>query len=433
MDYLPNIFFAIALILGFGYFAKNVKTLIRNIKLGHDVDVSDNKSQRWKNMSMIALGQSKMVKRPIAGFFHIIVYVGFVIINIEVLEIIIDGLFGTHRIFSSIGSLYGVLIGVFEVLAILVFISVTVFWIRRNIIKVQRFWKSEMTSWPKNDANYILYFEMVLMTLFLVMNATDVHFQEMNTGNVISQLIAPLFQGLSEGSLHIIERAAWWIHILGILVFLNYLYFSKHLHILLAFPNTFYASLKPKGQLNNLESVTKEVKLMMDPNVDPFAAQPESSEPPAKFGASDVQDLNWVQLLNAYTCTECGRCTSECPANLTGKKLSPRKIMMDTRDRLEEVGKNIDANNGEFKDDGKQLLGDYISNEELWACTSCNACVEACPISINPLSIIMDMRRYLVMEQSAAPMELNNMMTNIENNGAPWPYSQMDRLNWKDE
>jgi len=433
MDYLPNIFFAIALILGFGYFAKNVKTLIRNIKLGHDVDVSDNKSQRWKNMSMIALGQSKMVKRPIAGFFHIIVYVGFVIINIEVLEIIIDGLFGTHRIFSSIGSLYGVLIGVFEVLAILVFISVTVFWIRRNIIKVQRFWKSEMTSWPKNDANYILYFEMVLMTLFLVMNATDVHFQEMDTGNVISQLIAPLFQGLSEGSLHIIERAAWWIHILGILVFLNYLYFSKHLHILLAFPNTFYASLKPKGQLNNLESVTKEVKLMMDPNADPFAAQPESSEPPAKFGASDVQDLNWVQLLNAYTCTECGRCTSECPANLTGKKLSPRKIMMDTRDRLEEVGKNIDANNGEFKDDGKQLLGDYISNEELWACTSCNACVEACPISINPLSIIMDMRRYLVMEQSAAPMELNNMMTNIENNGAPWPYSQMDRLNWKDE
>jgi len=435
MDYLPNILFALTLILGFGYFFKNVKTLIRNIKLGQDVNVSDNRSQRWKNMAMIALGQSKMVKRPIAGFFHIVVYVGFIVINIEVLEIIIDGLFGTHRIFSSIGSLYGILIGIFEVLAILVFISVIVFWIRRNIIKIQRFWNAEMTSWPKNDANYILYFEMALMTLFLVMNATDTHFQEMNNGNIISQYIVPFFNGFSDENLHIIERAAWWIHILGIIVFLNYLYFSKHLHILLAFPNTFYASLNPKGQLNNLESVTKEVLLMMDPNADPFAAQPESTEDetPAKFGASDVQDLNWVQLLNAYTCTECGRCTSECPANLTGKKLSPRKIMMDTRDRLEEVGKNIDANKGEYIDDGKQLLGDYISHEELWACTSCNACVEACPISINPLSIIMDMRRYLVMEQSAAPMELNNMMTNIENNGAPWPYNQMDRLNWKNE
>ncbi|WP_299391312.1 (Fe-S)-binding protein [uncultured Gelidibacter sp.] len=433
MNYIPNILFAIALIVGIGYFAKNVKKLIRNIKLGHDVDVSDNTSQRWKNMAMIALGQSKMVKRPIAGFLHIIVYVGFIIINIEVLEIIIDGLAGTHRIFSGIGPLYGVLIGAFEVLALLVFVSVIIFWLRRNAIKIKRFWSKEMTAWPKNDANYILYIEMALMLLFLVMNATDLKFQAMNNGNVISQFIAPLFSGLSEGTIHIIERSAWWMHILGILGFLNYLYFSKHLHILLAFPNTYYGKVKPKGELDNLASVTAEVKLMMDPNVDPFAAQPESTEAPAKFGASDVQDLNWVQLLNAYTCTECGRCTSECPANQTGKKLSPRKIMMDTRDRLEEVGKNIDANGGTFKEDGKQLLDDYITREELWACTTCNACTEACPVSIDPLSIIMDMRRYLVMEQSAAPMELNNMMTNVENNGAPWPYNQMDRLNWKNE
>ncbi|MDG1730080.1 MAG: (Fe-S)-binding protein [Algibacter sp.] len=437
MNYLPNILFATILILGIGFFAKNVKKLIRNIKLGHDKDVTDNKSQRWKNMAMIALGQSKMVRRPISGLLHVVVYVGFIIINIEVLEIIIDGLFGTHRIGLKVlpQSVYGFLIGTFEVLAVLVLITVIVFWMRRNVIKLARFWKSEMTRWPKMDGNLILYFEIVLMTLFLVMNATDLDFQTMNSGNIISQYIAPWFSGLSEGTIHIIERGAWWIHITGILIFLNYLYFSKHLHILLAFPNTYFGNLKPQGQFNNLESVTKEVKMMMDPNSDPFAAPAEGAEDevPAKFGASDVQDLNWVQLLNAYTCTECGRCTSECPANQTGKKLSPRKIMMDTRDRLEEVGKNIDANNGEYKDDGKQLLDNYITKEELWACTSCNACVEACPVSIDPLSIIIEMRRYLVMEQSAAPVELNNMMTNIENNGAPWPYNQMDRLNWKNE
>ena len=435
MNYIPNVIFAIILILGIGYFVYNVKKLIRNINLGQEVDVSDNKSQRWKNMSRIALGQSKMVRRPVSGFLHIIVYVGFIIINVEVLEIIIDGLFGTHRIFSSFGSIYGFLIGSFEILAVLVLIAVTVFWIRRMIIRIPRFWNKEMTKWPKNDALNILYFEMVLMSLFLIMNATDFHFQAMNSGNVISQFIAPWFSGLSEGVLHMVERSAWWIHIIGIMIFLNYLYFSKHLHILLAFPNTFYGSLKPKGEMNNLEAVTNEVKLMMDPDADPFATPAEGAEDeaPAKFGASDVQDLNWVQLLNSYTCTECGRCTSECPANQTGKLLSPRKIMMDTRDRLEEVGKNIDANKGEYKDDAKQLLDDYITREEIWACTSCNACVEACPVSINPLSIILDMRRYLVMEQSAAPTELNNMMTNIENNGAPWPYNQLDRLNWKDE
>jgi heterodisulfide reductase subunit C len=387
-------------------------------------------------MGMIALGQSKMVKRPIAGFFHIVVYVGFVIINIEVLEIIIDGLFGTHRIFQGFlgETIYGFLIGTFEVLAIAVLISVIIFWIRRNVIKLKRFLSAEMKGWPKSDGNIILYFEVVLMTLFIVMNASDLEFQKAGIGNVISQYLYPLFEGNIEMA-HIVERAAWWIHITGILIFLNYLYFSKHLHILLAFPNTWYANLKPKGEFVNDANVTKEVMLMMDPTADPFAAPAEGEDEgePEKFGASDVQDLNWVQLLNSYTCTECGRCTSECPANLTGKKLSPRKIMMDTRDRLEEVGKNIDANNGTFVDDGKSLLNDYITTEELWACTSCNACVEACPVSIDPLSIIMEMRKYLVMEQSAAPTELNVMMGNIENNGAPWPYNQMDRLNWKDE
>jgi len=430
MMFLPNIIFAITLFLGIGFFARNISKLKRNIYLGKDVDVSGDSKIRWKNMARIALGQSKMVRRPIAGILHIIVYVGFVIINIEVLEIIIDGLFGTHRIFSEIGSLYGILIGTFEILAFLVFVSVVVFWFRRNVIKIQRFMKSEMKGWPKLDGNLILYFEMVLMGLFIIMNATDVEFQSMNSGNIISQFFAPFFEGYN---VHLIERTAWWMHIVGILIFLNYLYYSKHLHILLAFPNTYFGSVKPKGQLNNLEAVTKEVMLMMDPNIDPFAATTDDTSVPDKFGASDVQDLNKVQLLNAYTCTECGRCTSECPANQTGKKLSPRKIMMDTRDRLVEVGINIDANNGEFISDGKQLLGDYITNEELWACTSCNACVEACPISIDPLSIILEMRRYLVMEQSAAPMELNNMMSNIENNGAPWPYNQMDRLNWKND
>lgn len=440
MNYIPNILFAIILIAGVGFFTKNVKKLIRNIKLGHDVDVSDNTSQRWKNMAMIALGQSKMVVRPVSGFLHIIVYLGFIIINIEVVEIILDGLFSgilydDHRLFMSIlpAPVYGFLIGTFEILGLLVFVAVIVFWIRRNIIRIKRFWSSEMTSWPKNDANNILYIEMVLMLLFLLMNATDLRFQAMDNGNVISQYLTPLFSGFSESTIHYIERGAWWLHIIGILGFLNYLYFSKHLHILLAFPNTYFGKVKPKGEFDNLEAVTNEVKMMMDPNVDPFAAQPENTDAPAKFGASDVQDLSWVQLLNAYTCTECGRCTSECPANRTGKKLSPRKIMMDTRDRLEEVGRNIDTNNGVFKDDGKQLLDDYITREELWACTTCNACVEACPVSIDPMSIIMDMRRYLVMEQSAAPLELNNMMANIENNGAPWPYNQMDRLNWKNE
>ena len=436
MQYIPNVIFALLLIAGFGFFAMNVKKLIRNIKLGKDVDRSDNTSERWMNMIRIALGQSKMVRRPVSGILHVIVYIGFIIINIELLEIIVDGLLGTHRVFQGFlgDAFYGFLIGTFEVLAGLVLVAVFIFWTRRNVANIKRFLSPEMKGWPKNDGNNILYFEVVLMTLFLTMNATDTPFQEAGIGNVFSQYLVPLFDGFSAETVHMIERTAWWLHIVGILIFLNYLYYSKHLHILLAFPNTFFANLNAKGRFTNLASVTKEVKLMMDPSADPYA-MPEGGEEeePEKFGASDVTDLNWVQLMNAYTCTECGRCTSSCPANLTGKKLSPRKIMMDTRDRLEEVGRNMDANKGTFVDDGKQLLNDYITPEELWACTSCNACVEECPVNIDPLSIIMDMRRYLVMEQSAAPQELNMMMTNVENNGAMWQYNQMDRLNWANE
>ncbi len=443
MSYLDNILFAILLVIGFSFFYINIKKIIRNINLGADIDRSDNPKARWANMAMIALGQSKMVKKPVAGFLHILVYVGFVIINIELLEIIIDGLFGTHRIFAFLGTTYNVLIASFEILAGLVLVAVIAFWIRRNIIRIKRFANPDLKGFPKNDANYILYFEVVLMTLFLLMNASDLHLQNVPGGFShfikagsfpISQFIEPIFNGMSNESVMLLTEIFWWLHITGILIFMNYLYFSKHLHILLAFPNTYFANLNPLGQFDNLESVTKEVKLMMDPNADPFAAAPiDENAVPSKFGASDIQDLNWVQLLNAYTCTECGRCTAACPANITGKKLSPRKIMMDTRDRMEEVGKNIDANKGVFIPDNKSLLNDYITPEELWACTSCNACVEECPVNISPLSIIMDMRRYLVMEQSAAPAPLNAMMTNIENNGAPWPYNQQDRLNWKDE
>ena len=442
MQYIPNILFLIALIAGVGYFTINIRKIIRNIKLGTEFDVSGKTAQRWGNVFRIALGQSKMVVRPVPGLLHLFVYIGFVIINIEVLEIIIDGIFGTHRVLSTIlpMGLYNFLIGSFEILAFLVLVGVILFWSRRNIQKLKRFWAREMKGWPKSDANIILYIEMVLMILFLVMNAADQRLQILEPAHYaeagsfpISQYIVPLFDNFSEATVVIIERSAWWLHILGILMFLNYLYFSKHLHIILAFPNVYFGRLVPQGQFKNLDSVTAEVKMMMDPNVDPFAAPPEgAAEVHVKFGASDVMDLNRFQLLSAYTCTECGRCTSVCPANITGKLLSPRKIMMDTRDRLQEVGKNIDKN-GEFKPDGKQLLDDYITREELWACTTCNACVEACPVSIEPMSIIMDMRQYLVMEQSAAPQELNTAMTNIENNGAPWPYNQMDRLNWVDE
>ena len=440
MQYIPNILFFLLLAAGVGYFTKNIRTVIRNIKLGIPVAINDHKKERYGNVARIALGQSKLLKRPISGALHAIVYLGFIIINIEVLEIIIDGLLGTHRIFAFLGGFYDFLIGTFEILALLVLVSVVLFWTRRNVLKIKRFLSPEMKGWPKQDGNIILYFEVVLMGLFLIMNSSDYALQQMGAANYIqagsypvSSLFASVFDAMSQSSLIVIERTAWWLHITGILIFLNYLYFSKHLHILLAFPNVYFGAITPKGQFKNNQAVTAEVKMMMDPSVDPFAAPAPDAPPPAKFGASDVMDLSQVQLLNAYTCTECGRCTSECPANQTGKKLSPRKIMMDTRDRLQEVSKNIDANAGVFVPDGKELLKDYISTEELWACTTCNACVEACPVSIDPLSIIMDMRQYLVMEQSAAPTELNGTMTNIENNGAPWPFNQMDRLNWAKE
>jgi heterodisulfide reductase subunit C len=423
------------------FFIRNVKRIYRNINLGIPIDRNDNKKQRWAQMLRIAFGQSKMIDKPIVGILHIVVYLGFLVINIELLEILFDGFFGTHRVFAPyLGPFYNFLIGFFEIFALLVIISVVIFWIRRNILTITRFLNNEMKGWPKTDANWILYIELILMTLFLTMNGSDFWLQ-INSSDPnyisagyfpVSQYLLPFFDSLSINSVIIIERTAWWLHITGIFFFLNYLYYSKHLHILLAFPNTYFANLESKGKFSNLKSVTNEVKMMLDPSVDPFVS-PETNQVVPKFGASDVFDLSKIQLLNAYTCTECGRCTSECPANQTGKKLSPRKIMMDTRDRLEEVGRNIDLNKGEFKSDGKQLLENHISSEELWACTSCNACVEACPIGIDPLSIIMDMRRYLVMEKSAAPSELNNMMNNIENNGAPWPFNQMDKLNWKNE
>ncbi|WP_158960897.1 (Fe-S)-binding protein [Myroides fluvii] len=440
MQYLGQALFLVLLIAGFGFFIRNVKKLIRNIKLGRDIDRTDRPKDRWRNMIRVALGQSKMVKRPIPAILHIFVYVGFVIINIEMLEIIVDGLFGTHRAFSFLGAAYDVLIASFEVLAFLVIFGVAVFWIRRNILKLKRLNQPELEGWAKRDANNIIYIETILMVFFLVMNAADYYLQLNNYSHYttagsfpISGLISPIFNGMDFATVALIERICWWSHIVGVMFFMNYLYYSKHLHIFLAFPNTYYANLDPQGQFDNLESVKNEVALMMDPNADPFAAPAEPVGEPEKFGAQDVMDLNWVQLMNAYSCTECGRCTSSCPQNTTGKKLSPRKIMMSTRDRLEDVSKILDANNGKFVDDGKTLLNDYITPEELWACNTCNACVEECPIDISPLSIIMDMRRFLVMEQSAAPIELNNMMQNIENNGAPWQYNQMDRLNWKDE
>ncbi len=438
MQLISSAIFIILLIVGIGFFTKNVKKIIRNIKLGKSIDRSNNPKERWKTMTLVALGQGKMMKKPVAGFFHILIYVGFVIINIELIEIVIDGIFGTHRILlTTFGRQFyeGFTLSL-EILALLVTISVVVFFIRRNFINVTRLSSIDLKGWAKQDANWILIIEFCIMIAFFKMNAAEYYARVQEgkeiVGFSISKNLFPFFQNFSVSTLHFIERASWWFHFVAILFFLNYLYYSKHLHILLAFPNTWFAKLQPKGELNNLQSVTNEVKLMLDPNADPFAAQPENTTP-EKFGAQDIMDLNWVQLMNAYTCTECGRCTANCPANITGKKLSPRKIMMSVRDRIEEVGKNLDKNNGTFVDDGKKLLNDYITPEELWACTTCNACVEACPVLIDPLSIIIDMRRYLVMEQSAAPQELNLMMTNIENNAAPWQFNQADRANWTNE
>jgi len=441
---LDNILFVLLLIAAGVFFGKNVKRIAENIRLGKDVDRSDNPSARWKNMLRVALGQGKMTRRPIAGVLHIIVYVGFVIINIEVLEIIIDGITGKHRVFAGLGGLYDFLIGSFEVLAFLVWLACIIFLIRRNVLKIPRFHKPEMKGWAFEDANIILMSEIVLMSAFLIMNASDsilqargVHHYVEAGSFPISSFLVPLLDGLSDSTLIFIERSMWWFHIIGIFAFLNYLPYSKHFHILLAFPNTYFANLKPKGQFTNLQAVKEEVEKMFDPNFDPYAAPAEGEEAtePERFGAKDVLDLTWKQLMDAYTCTECGRCTDSCPANKTGKKLSPRKIMMDVRDRIEEIGEDAKKAKAEGKpfDDGKSLLRDYISEEEVWACTSCNACVMECPVNIDPLSVIIDLRRYLVMEESKIPSELAGMLTNIENNGAPWQFSPTDRLKWAEE
>lgn len=432
---IANIIFLAALGVAIAIFAKNVGKIRRNIMLGKDVNRNDRKGERWKNMGLVALGQSKMVKRPIAGFFHILIYVGFILINIEVLEILIDGIFGTHRVLASpLGAVYTSAINFFEVLAVLVIVACVVFLWRRNVQRLARFHKDEMKGWPTKDGNYILVIEIALMLALLLMNASEANMEAAVAGPyIISQHLASFFSGMSQEGLHTAERVFWWVHILGILAFLNYLPFSKHFHIILAFPNTWYANLNAKGKFANNETVTKEVKMMMDPNADPYAAPAEGQAEPERFGAKDVTDLDWVNIMNAYSCTECGRCTAECPANQTSKKLSPRKIMMDVRDRAEIVGANIDANKGTFQDDGKSLLDDHISREELWACTTCNACVEACPVQIDPLDIIMKMRQYMVMEESSAAQELNLMMTNVENNGAPWQFPQDDRANWASE
>ncbi|MFA7449069.1 MAG: (Fe-S)-binding protein [Weeksellaceae bacterium] len=440
MQYIWNILFALLLGYAIWFFSRNLKKLYRNIKLGRPTNRFDQPAKRWKTMARVALGQGKMGVKPIPAILHGFVYVGFILINIEVMEILIDGLFGTHRVLSFLGGFYIGMIGFFEILALLVLISCVIFLIRRNIVHVKRFMNPEMKGWPKSDANYILFIEIALMAALLIMNGADSSLQKLGTEGyaqtgsffISGFLTEPLMNGMGESTLIIIERVAWWAHIIGILFFLNYLYYSKHLHILLAFPNTYFSKLEPKGEFTNLESVTNEVKLMMDPNADPYATPPEGTGEPETFGAKDIFDLDEVLLLNAYTCTECGRCTEECPANMTGKLLSPRKIMMSTRDRLEDVSKNIDKN-GKFVEDGKMLVNDYITPEELWACTTCNACVQACPVNIDPMAIIVELRRYLVMEQSAAPQELNMMMSNIENNGAPWQFNQQDRLNWDKE
>jgi len=425
---VAQILFLFLTLIAVALFTVNLRKIIRNIRLGKAVDRNDQPQKRLITMLRVAFGQSKMVVRPIPAFLHFFVYIGFVIINIEVLEIMIDGVFGTHRIFHGLGGIYNFLIGSFEILAFTVWLACAIFLIRRNILKIKRFSGVEMKSWPKSDANYILITEILLMTAFLLMNAADAKLQALNVSHYVSAGAFPVSQYLqnllpdTENALIILERSCWWFHIIGILAFLNYLPYSKHFHILFAFPNTYFSNLKPKGEFTNMASVTNEVKAMLDPSFVP--AETEAG----KFGAKDVTDLSWVNLMNAYTCTECGRCTSVCPANLTGKLLSPRKIMMDTRDRITEVGKNIDQN--KTAEDGKSLLDDYITREEIWACTSCNACVEACPVNIDPLQIIVELRRYAVMEESQAPASINAMLGNIENNQAPWKYSPADRFNW---
>tara|TARA_B110000037_G_scaffold222548_1_gene297956 strand:- start:18190 stop:19512 length:1323 start_codon:yes stop_codon:yes gene_type:complete len=439
MEIIGQIVFIVVLVGSSVFFGYNVKKIINNIRLGRDEDRSDNKSERWKTMARVALGQSKMTARPIAAVLHLFIYVAFIFTQIELIEIIIDGSAGTERFFQPyLGGLYTFIISLIEILSLLALVATFAFLSRRNLLKLPRFQKSEMNGWPKLDGNIILYLEFILVVCIFTMNGADeaLHVKEggESYGFVLSSIYGTsVFGGMELDTLHMFERIGWWGHILTVFAFIVYLPYSKHLHIFFAFPNTFYTKLKPKGQFTNMESVTNEVKLMLDPNADPYAVPEVDPNPvPQKFGAQDVQDLTWINILNAYTCTECGRCTSECPANMTGKKLSPRKIMMDVRDRAEEIGNGI-RKEGKKWTDGKSLLGDYITEEEIWACTSCNACVQACPVNIDPLEIIMDLRRYLVMEESKMPSELATMNTNIENNQAPWQFSPSDRLNWKDE
>lgn len=440
---ISNIIFILLFAGGSAFFLYNVRKIRRNILLGRDIDRTDRPAERWKTMILVAFGQKKMFNRPVPALLHLFLYVAFVITQIELIEIILDGALGNHRMFRpSLGGFYTFMVSFIEILSVLAFIGTIAFLSRRNLLKVPRLTMNELNGWPKLDANFILLGEITLICFIFMMNGADEvlysrglsHAENLGDGSLgltISSHIGPLlFGGMSEHSLHIIERIGWWGHISMVLGFLNYLPYSKHFHILLAFPNVYYSNLEPKGEFSNLASVTNEVKAMMDPSFTPPVADPNA---PVRFGAKEVTDLSWKQLLDSYTCTECGRCTSACPANITGKVLSPRLIMMKTRDRLEEVGKNIDANKGEFKDDGKSLLHSYITPEELWACTSCNACVQECPVNIDPLSIIVDLRRFLVMEESAAPVELNMMFNNMENNGAPWQFSPSDRLNWKNE
>lgn len=428
---IAQLVFLVLLVAGVGLFARKIATIARNIRLGKDESRTDQPARRLEQMVRVALGQGKMLSRPVAGFFHVVIYVGFVLINLEVLEIVLDGLLGTHRLFKPLlGSFYQVIIGFFEVLAVGVLISCVVFLWRRNVQKLERFHKPELTGWPFLDANLILIIEVVLMGAFLLMNIAEANMTE-HGGYLISRPLGFLLNGVSEVGLHTIERVAWWGHIVGILAFLNYLPYSKHFHILMAFPNTYYADLASSGKIAVMESVRKEVSLMLDPNVDPFAAPVEAAngEQPSRFGARDVTNLSWKSLMDAYSCTECGRCSSVCPANITGKKLSPRSIMMKTRDRLEDVGKLLDQGK-ELGSDSQFLLGDYITAEELQACTTCQACVDACPVLINPLSIITELRRYQSMEAGEQPGEWKSMYTNMENNGAPWQFPAADRLGW---
>ena len=435
MNYILQAAFVLLAIFSIWLFATNINQVKKNILLGKDKDLSDNPGLRWKNLVLLAFGQKKMFRNKLVAVLHFVIYAGFIIINIEVLEIILDGLLGTHRLFlETLGSAYTFLINFFEFLAAGVIVVCVVFLARRNILKLKRFISKDLDGWPRSDANYILIVEIVLMTLFISMNAADKALQSAGadhykiTGDfIISGAMASMFNGFSISQLVLIERTCWWLHIIGIFAFLNYLPYSKHLHIVLAFPNTWYASLEPKGKLENMQAVQDEVKYMMQPEL-----APTGEAQPMKFGARDIMDLSWKNLLDAYSCTECGRCSAACPATQTGKLLSPRKIMMDTRDRMEEVGKNIKVN-GEFIADGKTLLNDYISSEELRACTTCNACVQECPVSINPLEIIMELRRSLIMEDSNAPQEWNAMFGNIENNFAPWKLSPDDRDAWTRE